>query len=175
MSGYDDETGIFELNESKASRYLRVPKDSTIKAEDWRVYCAELFRRAGFDVLRQTPYGIDLVADDGDVFEVLSGQKATWGRATPSAKVTYEKWQRTREWFNATDLGKELSPKLGPVKVNRLLETLGYQTRSEGVWKPTTAASGMYELRDGAQLYGNRDQKILIWHRRVIDVLQPNL
>lgn len=175
MSGYDPKSGIFELNWSKANRYWHGPTDPSIHETDWRRYCAEMFRRAGFEVLRQTPYSIDVVADDADVYEVLSGKEATWGRATPPAKKAYERWQATREWFNPTDLGKALSPPVGPVKVNRLLEEIGYQVKSEGVWKPTPLAAGKYELRSGAQVFKHGDQQVPVWRRCVIDVLQPLL
>ena len=100
MSGFDPETGIFELNGDKAIRYLSA--NSILAGKDWRDHCAQLFRDAGFEVLRKTPYGIEVVADDTDVFEVLSGKTATWGSSTPAARDIYTRWLAVREWLNAT-------------------------------------------------------------------------
>lgn len=84
MSGFDKKTGIFELNESKMAHYLRV-EDKTIEDNTLSGFCTELFRRKGFQVIKRTIYGIHVVADDADVWEVLSGQPSTWGRsATPA-------------------------------------------------------------------------------------------
>lgn len=173
MSGYDTATGIFELNEAKMRRYLRKPIDQAINEPTLSGYCAALFREAGFQVLRKHAYGFDVIADDAQVWEVLSGTPATFGRASPPAAEVYEAWLRNREWFNATDLGKSLEPKIGPAKVNLLLEQIGFQERHDGVWKPTDKAAGYFQLRAGANVYGNGAKEIPEWHRSTIDVLQP--
>ena len=122
-------------------------------------------------MLRKTPYGIEIVADDADVWQVLSGTPATWGRASPPASAVYARWLATRESFNATALGKEISPPLGPVRVNRLLEDHGYQVKNDGMWAPTPLAEGFYEMRMGAAVYGNEKRQVVLWRRSMIDVL----
>lgn len=85
MSGFNNQTGIFELSWSKMDRYLRV-EDPSIPFTEIDDYCAELFRRNGFQVIKMTRYGIHVVADDADVWEVLSGTPSTWGRSGIPAK-----------------------------------------------------------------------------------------
>ena len=155
--------------------YLRRPIDTAIKEVDLSRYCAQLLAQHGIQVLRHTPYGIEVVADGAQIWEVLSGQPATFGSAVPAATEVYEAWGAAREWFNATDLGKELSPQVGAITVNKILESIGFQERSQGVWKPTKRATGYFELRPGAQLFNNGNMEIPVWKRTVIDVLQPHV
>lgn len=118
------------------------------------------------------PYGIHVVADDADVWEVLSGQPATWGRANPSASAVHAKWSTSREWLNATDLGKLLSPAISAVKVNKALEALGFQTKIDGVWTPSEKASGLHKMRQGASAYGTQGKEIPVWHRSTADLIE---
>lgn len=175
MSGYDATTGIFSLNESKMQRYLRRPIDPAIKEVDLSRYCAQLLAQHGIQVLRHTPYGIEVVADDAQIWEILSGQPATFGSANPIATDVYAAWVATREWFNATDLGKELSPQVGAITVNKILESIGFQERSQGAWMPTAKATGFFKLRPGTQIFKSGNMEIPVWNRTVIDVLQPHV
>jgi hypothetical protein len=99
MSGYDPKTGIFQLNESKMCRYIRGKNYN--KGKIWEAgvteYCAELFRKAGYNVLRLHAYGLDVVADDAQVWEVLSDSPATFGKTSPPATEVYEAWLRNQE------------------------------------------------------------------------------
>lgn len=91
MSGYDSKTGIFSLHRSKAVSYLIRNKDLQIKdGEDWSSYCIKLFKNKGFTVIKETIYGIDIVADNAQIWEVLSGEPADWGHAIPSAQDVYK-------------------------------------------------------------------------------------
>ena len=175
MSGYNKEAGIFTLNESKMQRYLRRPVDRAIKDDSLIGYCAKLFEQHGFTVLRRTPYGIEVIADDAEVWEVLSGEAATFGAADPRPEQVYALWCKKKEWFNVTDLGKELSPSVGGAKVNKMLESIGFQQRSQDAWVPTEKARDFYKMVEGARIYRSHDKQLPMWHRKVIDVLQPLL
>lgn len=80
MSGYDSDTGIFSLTESKTLKYLGINKsiDKPIQ-EDWCTYCIKLFQNKGYTVIKETKYGIDVVADAAQIWEVLSGEKINLG------------------------------------------------------------------------------------------------
>lgn len=96
MSGYDRNTGIFQLNSSKMRHYLRI-EDPSFHGRFIEDICEELFIKAGFLVLNRHPYGFNVVADDADVWEVLSGSPSTFGRSEPSAKTIYVNWLKVEE------------------------------------------------------------------------------
>lgn len=96
MSGFDRDTGIYQLNSSKMQRYLRI-KDPSFHGRFIEDICEELFIKAGFLILNRHPYGFNVVADDADVWEVLSGTPSTFGRSEPSAKTIYANWLEREE------------------------------------------------------------------------------
>ena len=155
MSGYNGNTGIFELTWGKASKYLAHRNE---QIEDEEQYLLELIKNSGYTYLGITPYGFNLVANDAQIWALLSGKEATFGETEESPEDIYQSWKLKRKWFNATELGKEFNPKLSAIKINRSLESLGYIIKKDGGWVPSKDAknSKLVRKRDGAQAYGNK-------------------
>lgn len=105
MSGFDPKTGIFQLNASKMQHYLRI-KDPSFHGRFIEDICEELFIKAGFLILNHHPYGFNVVADDADVWEVLSGKPSTFGRSEIPAKTIYA------NWLESETLRKSQKPKV---------------------------------------------------------------
>lgn len=178
MSGYDDSTGVFSLTATKALNYLR---HHTVKKpiDDWCFFCIKLFTEKGFTVIRETRYGIDVVADDAQVWEVLTGKEATWGQANPKAQEVYEKFLISKtanpskslingKFFTVTDIGKYLDPPLSAIKLNKLLEEKGYQEKVDGSWIPKVKDSSLYQLQENPR---NIDKPKLLWNKKIIAML----
>lgn len=160
MSGYDNETGIFELNWSKAIRYFErrfTDKVSDVPM-DIEKAIEHIITSSPFTYLGKNLYGFKLVADDAQIFELLSEEKATWGHSDTNPEDIYQKWRESRVWLNATDLGKELSPKSGAVKVNKILELKGYIERKDGGWVPTVKSieKDLVVERGSSGAFGNK-------------------
>ncbi|MFT6834285.1 MAG: hypothetical protein ACJA0H_000313 [Francisellaceae bacterium] len=155
MSGYSSITGIFELTWSKASKYLA---HRNKQIEDEEQYLLELITNSGYTYLGQTAYGYNLVANNAQIWKLLSGEEATFGETDESPEDIYQAWKLNREWFNATELGKEFNPKLSAIKINRSIESLGHIIKTDGGWVPSKNAEkcGLVRKRDSAQAYGNK-------------------
>jgi hypothetical protein len=178
MSGYDDSTGVFSLTATKALNYLRHnPVKKPI--EDWCFFCIKLFTEKGFKVIRETRYGIDVVADDAQVWEVLTGKEATWGHANPKAQEVYEKFLNSKKsqpskslingkFFTVTDIGKYLDPPVSAIKLNKILEEKGYQERINDSWAPKIKESDLYQLQENPR---NIDKPTLLWNKKIIAIL----
>ncbi len=171
MSGYSESTGIFELSWRKIERYLphryggHLPEDIESEVEG-------LIENSPYTYLGKNAYGYKVVANDAQVWELLSGQKANFGHTEEQPEVIYNKWKLSREWFNSTDLGKEINPNIGAVKVNRLLENLSYIERKDGGWAPTEISNkkDLVRSRGTSNAFGNKPSVEL--SRNLIPILQ---
>ena len=200
MSGYNHETGINELNWNKVAKYLEhrlltrvgeltpfaiealggearyaTQADRNELGTRLPELAESLIRESAHTYLGKTPYGFKLVADDAQVWTLLSGKPATFGQSGTKPEEVYARWHAAREWCNATDLGKELDPPRSAVKVNRQLESLGYVSKKDGGWVPTDKAleENVVKERGGAEIYGNKPCVSL--SLRLVDMLRGPL
>jgi len=171
MSGYDTLTGIFELNWRKIERYLPHRYNGRLP-EDLETVVEELIKNSPYTYLGKNSYGYKIVANDAQIWKLLSGKPADFGNTEEDPELIYNKWKLSREWFNSTDLGKEINPKISAVKVNLFLEHLSYIERKDAGWTPTTQSekTGHVRSRRGSNTYGNKPCVEL--NRNLIPILQ---
>jgi hypothetical protein len=59
-----------------------------------------------------------------------------------------QEYWKDKDWFNATNIGNQLNPKLSAVQTNKLLEELGFQQRKKKGWVMTDKAIDLCRQRD---------------------------
>ncbi len=174
MSGFNTETGIFELSWSKMTSYVwhRFPEGIP---DDVRSVVERLIQDSPYIYLGKNEHGYKLVANNAQIWELLSNKPATHGFTDEEPEVTYQRWLLSREWFNATDLGKELKITIGAVKVNKILEKLGFIQREQDGWVPSALAASrnLVKPRELAARFGNKPSVLL--HRDLIAILTEAL
>lgn len=175
MSGFCEKTGIFELSWSKMSRYVlhRFPDGIP---DDLEIIVEQLIRSSRYTYLGKTDYGYKLVANDAQIWELLANKPATFGFTNEDPETTYRRWLVSREWFNATELGKELKDPISAVKVNKILERLGFIKREAGGWIPSELAvcRNLVKPRptESAVSFGNQPKKpSVLLHRDLVGEL----
>lgn len=158
MSGYDQSTGIFELHWSKMQRYLR-HRCVSEPIMDEEEFVQQLIEKSEHTYLGKNDYGFILVANDAQIWELLSGKVATFGDSETDPELIYKEWvKQPQEWFNSTDLGKEFSKKISAIKVNKYLDKYGYIVRKDGGWIPSKLSidKGLVRERTSSTKYGNK-------------------
>jgi hypothetical protein len=81
MSGYNQNTGIFEITSTKAKYWLRRDAPPDIEEQGTMAVCKYLFTQAGFEVLKQGSGYIRVRATPEQVWETLSGKSSDPERA----------------------------------------------------------------------------------------------
>lgn len=171
MSGYNQSTGIFELHWSKMQRYLRhrFASESIVDEEE---YVQQLIENSEHTYLGKNEYGFILVANDAQIWELLSGKVSTFGSTNVDPELIYKEWlKKPKEWFNATDLGKEFSKKLSAVKVNKSLEKYGYIVRKDGGWIPSKLSIDKGVVRERSSSTRYRNKPCVELHRDLIALI----
>lgn len=131
-SGYDGRTGWTHCTPSKVQRYHR-------RVEGQADVLDERLRTAGVDHYWDQSGGLHVHCDEGRLWELLSGDPSTWGKAE---EVGYE-----TEWVSVTDIGENLDPHRSASAVLAELRRAGLLERRGGKDTPTTGAEGLYEER----------------------------
>lgn len=134
LSGYDPATGWTHFTPMKWHRYLRPIEGQPLDIED-RLTAA---RR---DYYWDAANGLHVRCDESDLWEILSGQPATWGRESPPVAPK-------AEWLSVSDIGANFDPPKSASAVLALLRRTGFLERIDGKDVPTQAALGLFEERD---------------------------
>lgn len=144
MSGYDPRTGWTHFTSTKVSRYHRRVDGQPDELD-------ERLAATGLDSFWDAAGGLHVRCDDGRLWEILSGQPATFSSATPKDP------KNETEWLTATDVGAALAdPPLPPATVLRLLREAGFLQRSDGRDVVTKKADGLFEERSLGDNWSSR-------------------
>jgi hypothetical protein len=147
MSGYNPITGWTHFTATKVQRYYRRVEG---RADD----LDERIAATGIDYYWDASGGLHVHCDDGRLWEILSGQPATFTSASPADPRDHE------EWINVTDIGATLAtPPLAVSTVLRLLREEGLLRRVDGRDVPTEAARGLFEEREVGDNWSSRFQR----------------
>lgn len=134
MSGYDSETGWTHFTPIKWRRYLRPLEGQSLDIE-------ERLAAARRDYYWDAADGLHVRCDEAELWEILSGQRATWGRER--RRSTSE-----AEWLSVTDIGANFDPPKSASAVLALLRRAGFLERVGGKDVPTQRSIGLFEERD---------------------------
>lgn len=175
MSGFCEETGVFELSWSKMSRYISHRFPDGIP-DDVDAVVEHIIKASRFTYLGRSEYGFKLVANDAQVWELLANKPATFGFTDEEPEITYRRWLISREWFNATELGKELKSHISAVRVNKILERLGFIKREQDGWVPSALAKSRNLVKprplESSVSFGNQPKKpSVLLHRDLVGEL----
>ncbi|MDP1770948.1 MAG: hypothetical protein Q8L15_01590 [Methylobacter sp.] len=77
-----------------------------------------------------------------------------------------EYWE-SKTWFNATDIGDQLNPKLNAIQTNKLLEENGFQQRKKKGWVMTDKAIDLCRQRDEEE----GERPYIQWKPAIVDRL----
>jgi hypothetical protein len=134
MSGYNSATGWTHFTPTKWQRYFRGSDDRPLGVEARLI---EVQRDYYWDAVD----GLHVRCDEADLWEILSGEPATWGRESPCVAPE-------TEWLSVTDIGANFKPRRSASAVLAMLRRAGLLERIDGKDAPTPAARGLFEERD---------------------------
>lgn len=175
MSGFCEDSGVFELSWSKMLSYVSHRFPDGISSDDAHSVVENLIKSSRYTFLGKNEYGFKLVANHAQIWELLSNKPATFGFTDEDPEITYQKWLVSREWFNATELGKELKVPLSAVKVNKILENQGLILREQGGWVASAQAlsRNLVKPRESTARFGYKPT--VLFHRDLIAILMDEV
>lgn len=107
--------------------------------------------------------------------EIIEKNHQAWEEYEESrrqeAEEARQKYYENKPYYNATDIGKLLEFSDRGVETNKLLESLGYQTRQSSGWVVTSKADGLCEqcgLEEGRKPY-------IRWEKAIIEHIKNEL
>lgn len=162
MSGYDSSTGWCHFTPTKVNRYYRQING---KPDDIQ----ERFVKANIPFYYDRSGGIHGQCCDGQMWTILSGRPSTW-----SSKESDD--GKEQEYLVISDIAANLTPKTSPTKVNRLLESMGYQTKTAKGWKVTSQGKKLSKEFESSTSYSKSDAKTFLkWQFAMIQTVQQKL